>query len=42
MRPLVKNLKPGRYLIVAKPGAELVRGVELESELLKLIRSIRN
>ena len=37
MRNLIKNLKPGTYLIVAKPGAELVKGKELEAELGSLV-----
>ncbi|OHA90950.1 MAG: ribonuclease P protein component [Candidatus Zambryskibacteria bacterium RIFCSPHIGHO2_01_FULL_44_22b] len=42
MRSLVKNLKPGIYMIVAKPGADKIKGKELEDEIFRLIRSIRN
>lgn len=44
VRPIVKKLflKPARYLLIAKPGAENLRGIELENELFRLIRSIRN
>ena len=33
MRGLVKNLKPGIYMIVAKPGAESIKGKELGTEI---------
>ena len=39
MRDLIKNLNQGVYLIVAKPGAENVKGQALEKELFNLIRS---
>lgn len=39
IRPLAKKLflKPAQYLLVVKPGAQELRGKELESELSKLI-----
>jgi ribonuclease P protein component len=42
MRDLIKDMKPGTYMIVAKSGADKIKGKELEKELLMLIRSIRN
>jgi len=33
MRGLVKNLKPGIYMIVAKAGAEQIKGKELEAQI---------
>lgn len=46
VRPIIKNfipkLRPANYFIVAKPGVEKIKGKELESELIMLIRSIRN
>jgi len=38
MREFVGNLRPGSYLIVAKPGSEKIRGQELKSELKKLFK----
>jgi ribonuclease P protein component len=38
MRGLIKDLKPGTYMIVAKSGAETIKGQELESELKKLMK----
>ncbi len=32
------KLKPATYFIVANPGAESVRGAELESELRKIVK----
>lgn len=41
VRPVVKewlsSLKPGEYFIVAKPGAEKIKGKELESVLKSLV-----
>ncbi|MBI2086778.1 MAG: ribonuclease P protein component [Candidatus Zambryskibacteria bacterium] len=46
IRPIVhefiSDLKPATYFIVAKPGAENIKGKELKEELFRLIRSIRN
>jgi len=46
VRPIVRefiySLKPATYFIVAKPGAEEIKGQELKDELFRLIRSIRN
>jgi ribonuclease P protein component len=33
MREKIKNLKPGKYLIIAKPGSQNLKGKELENEL---------
>ena len=40
IRPLVKNLslKPGKYLLVAKPGIESLKGETLKAELIKIMR----
>ena len=38
MRGLVKDLKPGIYMIVAKAGAESIKGKELETEIRGIIR----
>ena len=42
LRELVSNLKPATYMIIAKAGAEKIKGKELKEELVRLIRSIRN
>ena len=42
VRELATKLKPATYIFIAKPGAERIKGEELKSELLGLIRSIRN
>ncbi|MEK7227514.1 MAG: ribonuclease P protein component [Patescibacteria group bacterium] len=36
------KLKPATYVFIAKPGAENLKGKTLESELIRIIRSIRN
>ena len=36
-----KDLKPANYFIVAKPGAEIIKGKELETELKSLVVSCR-
>lgn len=45
IRPIVhtfiSNLKPATYFIIAKPGAEKIKGKELEHELKLLIVSCR-
>ena len=38
MRNLIKSLEPGTYVIVAKSGAEKIKGKELESELKSLFK----
>jgi len=40
IRPILKkfDLKPARYLLIANPGAEKIRGVELQSELEKVLK----
>ena len=40
MWELLKNLKPGTYLIVAKPGAEKIRGQNLKDELAELFKKV--
>jgi len=44
VRPILRkiNPKPALYLLIAKPGSENIKGKELEEELIRLIRSIRN
>lgn len=44
IRPILKKLalKPAKYLLIAKPGIENLRGKTLEDELIRIIRSIRN
>ena len=42
LRSLIKSLKPAVYFISAKRGDEDIKSKELETELLRLIRSIRN
>ncbi|MBI2065753.1 MAG: ribonuclease P protein component [Candidatus Zambryskibacteria bacterium] len=42
MQKNLTNIKPARYFVVAKTGAEDIKSEELKSELLSLIRSIRN
>lgn len=42
LKELTENLKPANYFIVANPGAEMVRGKDLQAELIRIIRSIRN
>ena len=42
LRELISNLKPATYMIIAKAGAEKIKGKELKEELVRLIRSIRN
>ncbi len=37
MRKYIKNTKPGLYLFIAKPGADTLKGENLEKEILKLI-----
>ena len=39
---LKADLKPAEYFIIANPGAENLKGEGLKSELIRLIRSIRN
>jgi ribonuclease P protein component len=38
MQKFHQTLKPAQYLIIAKIGAENVKGEELKKELLRLIR----
>ncbi len=44
VRAVVRNmsLKPAKYLFIARAGSENVKGKDLEEELLRIIRSIRN
>ena len=46
VRPIIKkfipSLKPANYFLVAKPGAEKIKGKELESQIEKIIRPILN
>lgn len=42
MREVLPDIKPSLYLIVAKPGAYAIKGDELRSELVRLIRPIRS
>ncbi|OHA92319.1 MAG: hypothetical protein A3J09_02475 [Candidatus Zambryskibacteria bacterium RIFCSPLOWO2_02_FULL_51_21] len=39
IRPILKNisLKPAKYLLIAKPGAEKLKGKTLEEELIRII-----
>lgn len=37
MREYIQSLKPAIYFIVAKPGAEKIKGKELENELKSLM-----
>ena len=39
IRPILRTLalKPAKYLLIAKPGVEKVKGTELRKELEKLI-----
>ena len=37
---LAENLKPGTYLIIAKPGAEEIKGEVLRDELATLFKKI--
>jgi ribonuclease P protein component len=37
VQELISDLKPAMYFIVAKPGAEKIKGEELKHELLKLL-----
>jgi len=37
VRELISNLKPATYFIVAKPGAERIKGEELKNELRLLL-----
>ena len=39
VREFISNLKPATYFIVAKPGAEKIKGKELENELESLVVS---
>ena len=39
MRELLTSLKPATYFIVAKPGAEKIKGKKLKSELRSLVVS---
>lgn len=41
VRELTPELKPATYFIIAKPGAENIKGKELESELRSLVVSRR-
>jgi len=40
VRNLIKSLKPGTYFIVAKPGAEKIKGEELRGELATLLKKV--
>lgn len=42
MRDLIKNLKPGIYLVIAKSGAEKIKGEELKNELKSLFVSCQS
>ncbi|MDO8589891.1 MAG: ribonuclease P protein component [bacterium] len=37
-RTFISNLKPATYFIVAKPGAEKIKGRALEAELAELFK----
>ena len=39
MRKFVTNLRPATYFIITKPGAEKIKGEELENELRSLVVS---
>lgn len=39
LRKFIPNLKPATYFIVAKPGAEKIKGKKLENELIRLIKN---
>lgn len=38
MQSIIPKLKPAQYLIIAKIGAEKIKGKELHNELFSLIR----
>ena len=40
-REFVSKLKPATYFIIAKPGAEKIKGEELKNELKSLVVSCR-
>ncbi len=41
VREFISHLKPATYFIIAKPGAEKIKGIELENELKSLVVSCR-
>ena len=40
LREYISSLKPATYFIVAKPGAEKIKGKELENELKSLVNRL--